>query len=83
MAEEINLEVDNSGGFNLLWKAATLGDFPAPMFLCTITSFIGVIITTMFQLLQVYDLEWYWPLVSVRDLIGCSLLEVVWQEEHV
>ncbi|XVF44224.1 hypothetical protein PTKIN_Ptkin02bG0103500 [Pterospermum kingtungense] len=55
-------------------NAATLGHFLAPMSLCTITSFIRVIIIALFQLVQVYDLEWDWPLISVRDLIGCSLL---------
>ncbi|XVF58363.1 hypothetical protein PTKIN_Ptkin07bG0060500 [Pterospermum kingtungense] len=44
------------------------------MSLCTITSFIRVIITALFQLVQVYDLEWDWPLVSITDLIGYSLL---------
>ncbi|XVF51747.1 hypothetical protein PTKIN_Ptkin04bG0209800 [Pterospermum kingtungense] len=59
---------------NVVLQAATLRDFPAPMSLCAITSLIGVIITAMFQLVQVYELIWDWPLVGVRDLIGCSLL---------
>ncbi|XWS61996.1 hypothetical protein CRYUN_Cryun07bG0173000 [Craigia yunnanensis] len=59
---------------NVVLQATTLGDFPAPMSLCAITSLIGVIITAMVQLVEDHDLEWGWPLVSVRDLIGFSLL---------
>ncbi|XWS49112.1 hypothetical protein CRYUN_Cryun13aG0135800 [Craigia yunnanensis] len=59
---------------NVVLQATTLGDFPAPMSLCAITSLIGVIITAMVQLVEDHDLEWGWPLVSVRELIGFSLL---------
>ncbi|XP_022737771.1 WAT1-related protein At5g47470 [Durio zibethinus] len=59
---------------NVVLQATTLGDFPAPMSLCAITSLIGVIITAMVQLVGDHDLHWGWPLVSVRDLIGFSLL---------
>ncbi|XVE65089.1 hypothetical protein DITRI_Ditri07aG0154200 [Diplodiscus trichospermus] len=59
---------------NVVLQATTLGDFPAPMSLCAITSLIGVIITAAVQLVEDHDLQWGWPLVSVRDLIGFSLL---------
>ncbi|XVF52613.1 hypothetical protein PTKIN_Ptkin05aG0032200 [Pterospermum kingtungense] len=59
---------------NVVLQATTLGDFPAPMSLCAITSLIGVIITAMVQLVEYHDLQWSWPLLSVRDLIGFSLL---------
>ncbi|XVF13391.1 hypothetical protein REPUB_Repub08aG0204200 [Reevesia pubescens] len=59
---------------NVVLQATTLGDFPAPMSLCAITSLIGVIITAMVQLVEDHDLDWGWPLVSIKDLIGFSLL---------
>lgn len=87
LSSNVVLQVNNKniGGFLFFFifillrfcvlQAATLGGFPAPMSLCAITSFIGVIITAMFQFVQVYDFEnWDWPLVSVTDLIGVSLL---------
>ncbi|KAM5572925.1 WAT1-related protein [Rosa sericea] len=59
---------------NIVLQATTLGDFPAPMSLCAITSFIGVFITAAVQLIQDHKIETGWPLVSARDLIGFSLL---------
>ncbi|MBA0835082.1 hypothetical protein Goarm_007387 [Gossypium armourianum] len=59
---------------SVVLQAATLGDFPAPMSLCAITSFIGLIITSIVQLFKNHDAEWGWPLVSVLDLVGYSLL---------
>ncbi|GMJ00406.1 Usually multiple acids move in and out Transporters 7 [Hibiscus trionum] len=59
---------------NVVLQAKTLGDFPAPMSLCAITSLIGVIITSLVQLFKNHDLEWGWPLVSGWDLLGFSLL---------
>lgn len=59
---------------NVVLQATTLGDFPAPMSLCAITSMIGVIITAMVQLVEYHDLQWGWPLLSVTDLIGFSIL---------
>ncbi|KAE8671749.1 WAT1-related protein [Hibiscus syriacus] len=43
-------------------QATTLGNFPAPMSLCAITSLIGVIITSLVQLFENQDFEWGWPL---------------------
>ncbi|KAL4324389.1 hypothetical protein GQ457_11G022620 [Hibiscus cannabinus] len=59
---------------NVVLQAATLGDFPAPMSLCAITSLIGVIITVMVQLVEDRDFHREWLLVSVEDLLGFSLL---------
>ncbi|XP_040988213.1 WAT1-related protein At5g47470-like [Juglans microcarpa x Juglans regia] len=55
-------------------QATTLIDFPAPMSLCAITSLIGVVMTAAVQLIQDHKIELGWPLLSVRDLIGFSLL---------
>ncbi|CAI0504892.1 unnamed protein product [Linum tenue] len=54
--------------------ATTLGDFPAPMSLCGITSGIGVVITAIVQLLQGQTRDVFFPLVDVRDLVGYSLV---------
>ncbi|GMI76383.1 Usually multiple acids move in and out Transporters 7 [Hibiscus trionum] len=59
---------------NIVLQAATLGDFPAPMSLCAITSLIGVIITVMVQLIEDRDLQWRWLLISVKNLFAYSLL---------
>ncbi|KAG6635966.1 WAT1-related protein At5g47470-like [Carya illinoinensis] len=55
-------------------QATTLIDFPAPMSLCAITSLIGVVLTAAVQLIQDHKIELGWPLLSVRGLIGFSLL---------
>ncbi|KAJ4835474.1 hypothetical protein Tsubulata_048530 [Turnera subulata] len=55
-------------------QATTLGDFPAPMSLCAITSLIGVIITGLTELIGDRNFSTGWPLVSFGDLIGYSLL---------
>lgn len=52
----------------------TLGDFPAPMSLCAITSLIGVFMTAAVQLFQDHKLEVGLPFVSVGDIIGYSVL---------
>ncbi|CAN1258951.1 WAT1-related protein At5g47470 [Linum perenne] len=55
--------------------ATTLGDFPAPMSLCAITSLIGVVITAVVQLVQGQTMsDIFFPLVDVVDLIGYSFL---------
>ncbi|KAL4361126.1 hypothetical protein GQ457_04G039330 [Hibiscus cannabinus] len=59
---------------NVVLQAATLGDFPAPMSLCAITSLIGVIITVIVQLVEDRNFQREWPLVSTKDLLGFSLL---------
>ncbi|KAH1106398.1 hypothetical protein J1N35_010166 [Gossypium stocksii] len=59
---------------NVVLQATTLGDFPAPMSLCAITSLIGVIITTLVQLVENHVFQWSWPLVDVKELLGFSLL---------
>ncbi|PSS09712.1 WAT1-related protein [Actinidia chinensis var. chinensis] len=59
---------------NVVLQASTLRDFPAPVSLCAITSLIGVILTAIVELIQDHKFDIGWPIVSVRDLIGYSLL---------
>ncbi|KAE8055914.1 hypothetical protein FH972_012724 [Carpinus fangiana] len=59
---------------NVVLQAATLKDFPAPMSLCAITSLIGVVITAAVALIQDHKIETSWPLVSVGQMVGYSLL---------
>ncbi|KAJ9147709.1 hypothetical protein P3X46_029835 [Hevea brasiliensis] len=59
---------------NVVLQASTLGDFPAPMSLCAITSLIGVVITAIVQWFQDHNFGITWPLMELRDLIGYSLL---------
>ncbi|XP_050871437.1 WAT1-related protein At5g47470 [Lathyrus oleraceus] len=55
-------------------QAFTLGEFPAPMTLCAITSFLGGVITTATQLIEYHEIKTGWPLVSVGDMIAYSVL---------
>ncbi|CAK8562724.1 unnamed protein product [Lathyrus sativus] len=55
-------------------QAFTLGEFPAPMTLCAITSFLGGVITTAAQLIGYHEIKTGWPLVRVGDMIGYSVL---------
>ncbi|CAN1333572.1 WAT1-related protein At5g47470 [Linum perenne] len=59
---------------NVVLQAKTLGDFPAPMSLCAITSLIGVMITAVVQLLQDQTWDVFFPHVNTGELIGYSLL---------
>ncbi|KAJ8754812.1 hypothetical protein K2173_012736 [Erythroxylum novogranatense] len=59
---------------NVVLQATTLRDFPAPMSLCAITSFIGVIMTAIIQLIQDRTLDFGWSVVRLGDLIGYSIL---------
>ncbi|XP_068318755.1 WAT1-related protein At5g47470-like [Pyrus communis] len=59
---------------NIVLQATTLGDFPAPISLCAITSLIGVFLTAAVQFIQDHKIETGWPLVSAKQLIGFSLL---------
>ncbi|XP_057976886.1 WAT1-related protein At5g47470 isoform X2 [Malania oleifera] len=59
---------------NIVLQAATLRAFPAPMSLCAITSLIGVFTTALVQLIQEHKLDCGWPLISIQDLVGISLL---------
>ncbi|KHN09826.1 Auxin-induced protein 5NG4 [Glycine soja] len=54
--------------------AFTLGDFPAPMSLCAITSFFGTFMTAAVQLVEDHEFKPGWPIVSVGDMIAYSLL---------
>jgi len=59
---------------NVVLQATTMVEFPAPISLCAITSLIGVTITAAIQLIQDHKIETGWPLVSVGNLVGYSLL---------
>lgn len=61
---------------NIVLQASTLGDFPAPISLCAITSLIGMMLTGIVQLIQLGSLEIGFPLLSIRDLIGYSTLVI-------
>uniref|UniRef100_M1A106 WAT1-related protein n=1 Tax=Solanum tuberosum TaxID=4113 RepID=M1A106_SOLTU len=50
---------------NIVLQAATLGDFPAPISLCAITSLIGMVLTVIVQLIQHGSMEIGLPLLSV------------------
>ncbi|KAM3734835.1 hypothetical protein ACB098_10G044100 [Castanea mollissima] len=59
---------------NVVLQATTMVEFPAPISLCAITSLIGVTITAAIQLIQDHKIETGWPLVSLGNLVGYSLL---------
>ncbi|MBA0684752.1 hypothetical protein Goari_026315 [Gossypium aridum] len=59
---------------NIVLQAITLGDLPAPMSLCALTSFIGMIISAIVQLVEDHALQWASPFVSFKDLIIFSLM---------
>ncbi|XP_061341086.1 WAT1-related protein At5g47470-like [Gastrolobium bilobum] len=59
---------------NIVLQAFTLGAFPAPISLCAISSLFGAFMTTTAQLLEDHEFNTSWPLVSVQDMIGYSLL---------
>ncbi|XP_075108745.1 WAT1-related protein At5g47470-like [Nicotiana tabacum] len=58
---------------SVVLQATTLGYFPAPISLSAITSFIGMSLTVIVELVQEHCLEIGFPL-NIRDLIGFSLL---------
>ncbi|MCL7025351.1 hypothetical protein MKW94_028238 [Papaver nudicaule] len=55
-------------------QAATLGDFPAPMTLCAITSFIGAVLTTILKLVEERGLVMTHSYVRTGDLVGYAIL---------
>ncbi|XP_037494209.1 WAT1-related protein At5g47470 isoform X2 [Jatropha curcas] len=59
---------------NVVLQAYTLGNFPAPMSLCAITSIIGVIITAVIQWFQDPNFGIALPLMPLTNLIGFSFL---------
>ncbi|XP_017413230.1 WAT1-related protein At5g47470 isoform X1 [Vigna angularis] len=59
---------------NIVLQAFTLGDFPAPMSLCSITCFFGTFMTVAVQLIEDHEFKTGWPIVSVGDMIAYSLL---------
>ncbi|VVB08257.1 unnamed protein product [Arabis nemorensis] len=60
---------------NVVLQASTLAEFPAPISLSAITALIGVVITTMVQLLQNQNARVLTrSFVSVGNLVGFSIL---------
>lgn len=59
---------------NIVLQAVTLGQFPAPMSLCAITSLIGAFTTMAVQLFEDYKSLFSLPLVSFGSIVGFSLL---------
>ncbi|KAK3039490.1 hypothetical protein RJ639_028072 [Escallonia herrerae] len=59
---------------SVVLQASTLTEFPAPISLCAITSLFGAILTLVVELIQGHHIETGWPLLSVHELIGYSLL---------
>lgn len=55
---------------NVVLQATTLGDFPAPMSLCAITSLIGMFITTVVELLQNHKLDFDWEFVGLTETMS-------------
>ncbi|XP_022154044.1 WAT1-related protein At5g47470-like isoform X2 [Momordica charantia] len=56
-------------------QAATLGDFPAPMSLCAITSLIGVMFTIGVQIVEYKTVEIVWPwFVSVKEMAAYCVI---------
>ncbi|XAR70464.1 hypothetical protein NMG60_11027318 [Bertholletia excelsa] len=59
---------------NVVLQASALKEFPAPISLCAVTSLMGVAMTAIMELIKDQKFDLGWPTVSVRDLIGYSLL---------
>ncbi|KAJ6932932.1 hypothetical protein NC651_008376 [Populus alba x Populus x berolinensis] len=59
---------------NVVLQATTLGDFPAPISLCAITSLIGVIITAIVELVLNHRVDVGWPLMRLGTLICYSIV---------
>ncbi|XP_042504083.1 WAT1-related protein At5g47470-like [Macadamia integrifolia] len=58
----------------IVLQAHVMIDFPAPMSLCAVTALTGAIISGILQLIQEHKLDFSWPLVDTRVLIGAALL---------
>ncbi|XP_010530055.1 PREDICTED: WAT1-related protein At5g47470 isoform X2 [Tarenaya hassleriana] len=59
---------------NVVLQASTLGDFPAPVSLCALTSLIGVLITAAVQFFQNQSPQLARPLITIQNLVAYSLL---------
>ncbi|ESW27657.1 hypothetical protein PHAVU_003G221100 [Phaseolus vulgaris] len=58
---------------NIVLQAFTLGDFPAPMSLCSITCFLGTFMTVAVQLIEDHEFKTGWPLAGVVNGICLSV----------
>ncbi|XP_047338926.1 WAT1-related protein At5g47470-like [Impatiens glandulifera] len=60
---------------NIVLQAKTLVEFPAPISICAITSFIGATMTMSIELYQNHKLDFGTPqVINTKDLIGLCLL---------
>ncbi|XP_057422263.1 WAT1-related protein At5g47470-like [Lotus japonicus] len=59
---------------SIVLQAFTLGDFPAPMSLCVITSFLAGSLAAVAQLVEDHQFSTGWPIVSVGDMVGYGFL---------
>ncbi|KAK4794602.1 hypothetical protein SAY86_012596 [Trapa natans] len=59
---------------NVVLQASALGDFPAPISLCSITSLIGVFTTAGVQLFEDGRFDLVWSNMSFGHLFGFSIL---------
>ncbi|EYU19338.1 hypothetical protein MIMGU_mgv1a025600mg [Erythranthe guttata] len=55
-------------------QAITLRDFPASISLCALTSFIGVVITAIVQVVEDQKWDFGWPILSIQEMIAYSIL---------
>ncbi|XP_052210883.1 WAT1-related protein At5g47470-like [Diospyros lotus] len=59
---------------NVVLQASALSDFPAPMSLCAITSWMGMIITALVELIQGQKFDLGPPTIARHDIVICFLL---------
>ncbi|KAI4315252.1 hypothetical protein L6164_028082 [Bauhinia variegata] len=59
---------------NIVLQASTLGEFPAPMSLCAITSLFGALMTAIAQVIEDHKFKTAWALLSFGDLLTYSVL---------
>ncbi|KAI3468954.1 hypothetical protein Pfo_025617 [Paulownia fortunei] len=58
----------------IVLQAITLRDFPASISLCAITSFIGVLITSIVQLFEDHEWDPGWPSLTIQEMVAYSIL---------
>lgn len=58
----------------IVLQAAILCEFPAPISLSAVTSFLGFLSTGIVQLIEDGKIETGWSILGIRELVGFSLL---------
>uniref|UniRef100_A0A7N0VHW1 WAT1-related protein n=1 Tax=Kalanchoe fedtschenkoi TaxID=63787 RepID=A0A7N0VHW1_KALFE len=59
---------------NMVLQATTLSEFPAPISLAAVISFVGIFTTLIVQLIQDHSFQLVLPNLSIQDLLTISLL---------